>query len=187
MICRNNTVYDHSEIRRIHAQAAGYLRRQGISLEDSTVIVRADTEAWIDGFTSKREPDVLGTTRWEGQPRRARGSVYVEIAAGIPRPQMHATISHELGHVVFARTNALSELPHMISEGIAEAIAAQYLEATLAYRDARSAIDEMAARTDPIYGVGFRLARRAIAQHGLMSIINACATGDPGAIGLGVR
>lgn len=180
-------IFDQAEMKRIHAQAEAHLRGQGITLEDSTLIVRNDSETWLDGFTSKREPDVLGTTRWEGQPRRTTGSVYVEIAAGIPRRQMHATISHELGHVVFARTNALAELPHMISEGIAEAIAAQYMEATLAYREAKRAIDEMAARTDTIYGLGFRVARRAINKHGLKSVISACATGNPGAVGLGMR
>lgn len=109
--------------------------------------------------------------------------VGIGIALGLPRLEFERVVAHELTHV-FMFERSCRDLPPQLQEGFAEYVSHTYLAEVVRTTESVNMAASIRTNPDPVYGVGYRMVARAIAEHGAQRVYVALARGMPERVGL---
>lgn len=172
--CRRSIVDTDRTASEIAASLQPILDGFGIASVPMRLIFRADSDAWIDGFSSSRDPDTLGLTTY---PEASTGLVSVEVALGLPRVEFIGTLAHELVHASMGGSKRTRNMELRLQEGLCEVLAeACVLELVDSY-EARRFTARLRERSDPVYGIGYALVRDRVQELGLGAVIEMIRSG----------
>jgi hypothetical protein len=116
-----------------------------------------------------RAPLGLTQTRYAPDGRRTIGYIYV--LDGLPRVHTAMLFAHEIGHA-WLFLHEFPALPLVVEEGLCELWASRWLAAP-AVKDklAQFLLQQLEKNTDPVYGDGYRAARKALRSRTLPGLL----------------
>ena len=115
---------------------------------------------------------------------RPAGDITIAILKGMPEEVFRVVLVHEFAHAYLRCGTWHVELPDVLEEGFAEALAYWYLER---HRNSPAAARQrqlMWANPDPTYGGGLRLVLPVLGRRGPTEVARALRTGQPSSVGL---
>lgn len=173
--CRRSVVHT-DEVAQAHSrEIAALLAQLGFSGIEASISFRQDSDAWIAGFSSAQQPDILGITTYPEPPSTV---TTVEVALGLPSVEFVGTLAHELVHASLANSTGARGLPLRIQEGLCEVAAEMCVSNSFDSYQVRRFRARIRQRTDPIYGAGYAIVGDRVSAIGLKSTIDMICNGD---------
>jgi hypothetical protein len=172
-LCRQTSVHSVPAGEEIMARVRATLAKSGIKVERPIPLKLADAMDLrrLATHDYSADPSGIASTRlWtEGDREVGREVEGISILHGLPEWHFAAVAAHELGHA-WLFINRYPTLPPAVEEGICELCEYLWLREQNT-TEARWLLEAMEQNPDPIYGEGYRAARRALDTHGLQSLL----------------
>jgi hypothetical protein len=157
-----------------HVGAA--MERRGLVVKSPVkLVLRPAAQLAQRGLLAGLSPDTLGVTHYQGSA--GNGSITIAILTGLPDVMFRAVLVHEFAHAYLASIRTGSELPPLVEEGFAEALAVDYLSVDMRTPAGRAHVEDMKRNADPVYGDGLRRVYPALLRLGPERLGRALAAG----------
>jgi hypothetical protein len=168
-ICAVGGVHQESHARAILDQVRGDLQRLGFPLPGGPMAIHLVPRGALNPQANGHGPAAcegrVAWRRWDDGTLEVLG---IWIQRGLPPVSSGRIIAHELGHLWLIGARHLA-LPPLKAEGACELCAWLWLTARKRPQAAFKAAT-MERNPDPVYGAGFRAARRRYRTRGLASL-----------------
>ncbi|HKP51064.1 MAG TPA: protein DA1 [Chloroflexia bacterium] len=164
-LCRRTAVDAPAEGERIMGEVRRALASFGMDLGMARIPLRLPGQGELTSRSTHAyasDPSGMACTRlWTQRGRVVRREVEeILVLHGLPREHFSTVVAHELGHA-WLFLNAFPKLPPQVEEGICELCEYLWLKRQ-GTREAQYRLTAMESNKDPVYGAGFKSARRAL-------------------------
>lgn len=172
--CRRTAVDDGAagqgildEVRRALAQAGLHIGtgQTPLRLVDQKELARRSTKPYAKAPAGMAWHEELS----RGGEVIQRQVKAILILHGLPREHFAAIAAHELGHS-FLFMNSFPDLEPKVEEGVCELAKYAWLKQQ-GTREATYRLEQMERSEDPVYGEGFRAARRGLERMGMAGLL----------------
>lgn len=141
------------------------LARMGLYIAHPEIAPRLVDQSALRSLAAEANPDLrapLGLTQTRYTPDGKWSIGYIYVLDGLPRVHTAMLFAHEIGHA-WLFLHEFPDLPLVVEEGLCELWASRWLAAP-AVKDklAQFLLQQMEKNTDPVYGDGYRAARKAL-------------------------
>lgn len=168
-LCRRGAVDDLSQAAPLLNQARAFLESAGLEFSAIPPVRLTSLPALLPGSGLMAGLQVAGMTRCRVVSRNGqvvgRELEGIQILYGLPREQFCSVAVHEHLHAWFCLAGA-GPLPALAEEGVCVLAEHAWLQGR-DHPDARYRLKILESQSDPLYGRGFQVARKAAAQMGL--------------------
>lgn len=172
--CRRTAIDDVKEGERVMSKARQALAREGMNLGAARIPLRLMGQEELSSRSRQgyvTDPSGMACTReWtQGGSMVRREVEEVLVLHGLPEEHFATVAAHELGHA-WLFLNNYPQLPPQVEEGICELCEYLWLRKQ-GTPEARYRLELMESSKDPVYGVGFHAARRALEGRSLAALL----------------